>query len=417
MNAFQAILMYIVWFISTYFVVLFILLVVNQQDTLFERSKYNLKKPYPKVSMILPAFNEENTIYDSLKSLQRIDYPKDKLEIIVINDGSSDNTSKIIKKYLTKYPNEKIIYLDNQNNKGKAHRLNQGIKIATGKYVVCMDADTKVKQNILKKTIPDFYDDQVGAVTVSIDLKPKNLLQKITEVEYAIGLSLSIKLLSILDSVHVTPGPFTIFRKKMLNEIGGFDINNITEDTEIAYRIKKAGYLIKCNLNTKVYTDVPDTLKKLFKQRKRWYTGSLQTVKQHKDVLFKKKYGLFGIFVPYSFTLITLGTLLFLITLGTSIYNSVKNILYYRFTNFNFLDRLLNFEIDVLSIFSIFGILILVSFMLSIFIGVIGLSKFRKDISKNLSGFIAFIPFAIFYQIFWLSSIYSFIFNKEVKWR
>ncbi len=413
MELVQKLMIYIVWFTSTYFVILFMMLLIKYRNNLFEK-KPLIKKNFPFVSIIVPAYNEEGNIVKTLKSLEKIDYPK--YEVIVINDGSKDNTSKIIKNYLKK-DHKKFLFIDNKKNKGKAAVLNEGIKKSRGKFIACMDADTIVTPSVLKKALPEFNTNKIGAVTVSIDLKPKNFLQKITEIEYAVGLSLSIGILCKLDSAHVTPGPFTIFRKSMLEEIGGFDEKNITEDLEIAYRIQKKGYKIKCCLTTKVYTEVPRDFKGLYKQRRRWYTGALQTLAKHKDVILNKERGIFGVFVPFNYFLIFLGVLVFVFSSFLSIRNFVKDISFYRLIDYNFLQLLKQIEIDFLSGFSIFGLLIISSFLLTALLAFVGLKIINKDIKKRILGYLGFIPFYILYQIFWISSLYNFVFKREFEWK
>ena len=217
MELMQKLMIYVVWFISTYFVLLFMMLLFKYRNNMFEK-KSMIKKNHSLVSILVPAYNEEKNILNTLESLKKIDYPK--YEVIVLNDGSKDNTSKVIRDYNKK--NKHFLFIDNKNNKGKAAVLNQGIKIAKGEFIVCMDADTIVTPNILKRALPEFNSENIGAVTVSIDLKPKTFLQKITEIEYAVGLSLSIGVLCKLDCAHVTPGPFTIFRKSMFNHMSRF---------------------------------------------------------------------------------------------------------------------------------------------------------------------------------------------------
>ncbi len=412
MNIFQSLLMYLVWFLSTYFVVLFMLLVLKYRKSIFESKQTKLMR-LPMVSIVIPAYNEEKSIKDTITSLKTLDYPKKKLEIIIINDGSKDRTAERINFLKNELD---FTFINNTVNLGKAYCLNLGIKKSKGEFVVCMDADTRVKHDVIKKTLEHFDAEDVAAVTVGIDVNPQNFLQRITQIEYAIGISLSLAILSRLNTAHVTPGPFTIFRKSALEKIGGFDEKNITEDMEIAYRLHKSQYKIKCCLSSKVYTDVPKDLKTLYRQRKRWYTGALQTIVKHKDVLFNTELGIFGFFIPYTFSLILLGVLLFVFSTLLSIYNSLKNLSFYRLTGFNFLSHI-EFNLDPLSIFSVYSLLILFSFSMTILMTFIGLRVLNKKIRKSFSGFFGFAYLFILYQVFWISSIYSFVFKRRIQWK
>ena len=228
-----------VWFLSTYFIVLVLLVVLQKrQEILCEDTVCRM---LPDVSIIVPAFNESGGVLPALESLCMLEYPRDRYEVIVINDGSSDGTSEIVKEFISKRADIDFRFIDRKKNMGKAHSLNEGIGLARGEFIATMDADSQVRPDILSKTVGFFKDEKTGAVTVRVHVRnPRNLLERIVDVEYVVGLSLSLKILSYLSSMHVTPGPFSIYRKSMLDEIGGFDTTNIVEDMEIAFRMHKA---------------------------------------------------------------------------------------------------------------------------------------------------------------------------------
>ena len=142
---------------------------------------------WPKVSIIVPAYNEGKNIALCLDSLLKLDYPKDKLEIIVVDDGSKDNTHKIAKKYQVHFP--KVVKVFHQENKGKAAALNFGIEKANGIFVACMDADSITTPYVLKMLIPAFVDDKTGAVTAGMKVyKPKTLMQRMQTIEYIMAI-------------------------------------------------------------------------------------------------------------------------------------------------------------------------------------------------------------------------------------
>src|SRR3989338_7340450 len=300
-----SILVHIVWFLSTYFIVVLLLTLLKNKSRLYKSPKIYKNDYLPKVSIVISAYNEEKKIADSIESLKAVDYPKELYEVIIVNDGSKDKTKDVVLKHAD---GKNIIFIDNIENKGKAACLNQGIKMAKGDYVACMDADSMVSKDILRKTIPYFKDRKTGAVTVSVEVKnANNFLQRIIQLEYLLGLSLFLRVFSSFNCVNVTPGPFSIYRKSMLERIHGFDENSITEDLEIAYRIHKSGYKIANCMDTHVKTITPHSVKMLYRQRRRWYSGALMTLWQHKDVILKRKMGLFGYFIPFNYSLITLG--------------------------------------------------------------------------------------------------------------
>jgi cellulose synthase/poly-beta-1,6-N-acetylglucosamine synthase-like glycosyltransferase len=415
MDLIYSILTISVWFLSTYFVTLVLLVVFEKKRDITEHKENYTQTP--NVSIIMPAFNEEASVLPALQSLCQIDYPKDLYEVIVVNDGSSDRTSHIISDFISAHNGTRFTFIDRRQNKGKAFSLNEGIAAATSEYVACMDSDSVVKPDILRKTVGLFDDKKVGAVTVRVHVQePKNLLEKIVDIEYVVGLSLSMKILSYLDCMHVTPGPFSIYRRDMIQKIGGFNVENITEDMEIAFRMHKGGYRIACTLQTGVYTKIPSTLKGLYNQRRRWYSGSLITLLQHKDVMLNPRLGAFGVFfLPLNYATITLGLILAVYSVFLFISGLYKEINYLILTNFEMLPFTLP-DIDILKL-SIFHFFMLTAILSVVFLTKASLGVLKRRMRENIEGFIGFMLFFFLYQIFWFSSFYSVFLGKRVKWR
>ena len=411
MNIYYGILVHVVWFLSTYFVIVFLLALLDNRKRLYQSPATESGWIKDKISIIVPAYNEEETIKDCIESLKKIDYPKELYEVMIVNDGSKDGTAEIAKEYAK----GNIILIDNEKNKGKAACLNQGIKNAKGKFIACMDADTIVPEDILKKTIPYFNDEKVGSVTVSVEVRyAKNFLQKIIQLEYVLGLSLFLKVLSFFNCVHVTPGPFSVYRKDLIERIGYFDVASITEDLEIAYRIHKSGYKIANCMTASVKTITPDNLNGLYIQRKRWYSGALITFWKHKDIVIKNKTGLFGYFIPYNFALIISGLGLFFFSLYLTFSNMAKNLSYYSLTNYNFFSNL-TFDVDILniSIFMFFGISGVVGMILLLTYGL----KFSKTAKKGLTSYFGYFMLFFLYQAFWMASLITVLFRRKLKWQ
>ena len=418
MNILYSFFVVIVWFLSTYFSIVLLLIILTEKPRFHKNPVFYSTDRFPKVSILVPVYNEGEKVIETIDSLNAVDYPKDKLEIIILNDGSKDNTSEVVRNALKRSDISKnMVFVDNENNKGKAATLNQGISLATGEFLATMDGDSEVPADILKKTVPFFKKEDVGAVTVTVEVKdPKTLLQKIVEIEYVIGLSLALKALSFFNAIHVTPGPFSVYRKSVLDEIGGFDINNITEDHEIALRIYKAGYKIDNCTSTKVRTISPGTFKTLYTQRKRWYTGSLLTLWQHRDIMLKRKYGFFSFIYPYTYLLVTCGLLLFSLTIYLSVKNLFKSLSFFHLTNFNFFSHISFRMIDLLTIstLTIFGA---IAIFTTVTFATVCLRVAKKDIRTRMPGFVGFVFLFFLYQIFWGSSIISALTRRKVKWR
>ena len=402
---------YFVWFLSTFFLVTLILFMVENRNRLYENKGPLKKEPF--VSVIVPAYNEERKIADTIDSLKKNTYKA--IEFIVVNDGSRDGTSEVTRKAIGDDP--RFRFIDRKHNVGKAASLNEGIANAKGEFIACMDADSVIEEDIFQKALPYFEEEKVGAVTVTVELRnPKNILHKVIDIEYIIGLSLFLKIFSLQDCVFVTPGPFSIFRHTMLKEINGFDPKNITEDHEIAYRIHKAGYKIENCSEAKVFTICPETFREIYIQRRRWYSGALLTLFQHKDVLFNKKLGLFGLFTPFNYLLVSLGLIIFYTSSYLGLSNMIENILYYQYTNFNFFEHLFEWHFDILT----FGGTHFIGFCATFFTFLLmfmGLKLARKKYSDKKMGMVWFPMMFLLYQIFWTGAIIAVLKGRQIKWR
>jgi len=264
----------------------------------FAREKRPLLKQLPAASVLIPCYNRADTIERCVKAVKVMSYSK-KFEVIVIDDASTDNSLKI----LEKIPGIKI--LRQKKNKGKAAALNKALKVAKGEIVACIDADTYVSKNALERMAALFSNERVGAVTALI--KPSrlgNLLQKAQEIEYLIGFGFSQSAMSSINSIIVTPGPMAVYKKSLLLKLGGYDENNLTEDMEIALRIRKNGYNIVACPTAKVFTETPDNWRDWLRQRTRWYRGKIFNTFKYRDLIFNPKHGEVGLFgLPFTFML------------------------------------------------------------------------------------------------------------------
>lgn len=286
---------YVLAFLATYTAVFYMLLYISEGGRM---GKDPVPKSFPPITVIIPAYNEEESIGKTIESVLALDYPKGKLDVIVVNDGSKDNTAKIAKKYPAK--------LIDKKNSGKANSLNVAIKEAKGELVAVMDADSYVSKSALLRMVGYFEEQDVAAVTAAMKVwKPKSFVGRLQRGEYLLN-AFQKKLQSFVDGISVTPGPFSIYRKSVLRELGGFDEDTLTEDQELALRIQASNYRIENSINAEVFTGVPEKLSGLLKQRRRWYLGYLQNIWKHKS-LFSPKYGDFGLFVlPTAFALLVL---------------------------------------------------------------------------------------------------------------
>ena len=256
------------------------------------------QKRWPAVSVIIPCYNSESTIKRCIESAIAMKYHS-KVEIIVINDASTDSSLEIMKKI----PGIKII--GKKKNEGKAAGINSALKVANGELVCCIDSDTYPASDALEKAVPFFTDETVGAVTCLILAnEPKSFFEHIQNLEYLLGFGFYQTMLSQLDAAMITPGPMCVYSKKALLDVGGYDEKNITEDMEIALRLQKHSYKIKASPYAKVYTVVPNTFRQWVRQRLRWYRGKIYNTVKYREMLFNSKNGFLGNFsLPFTFML------------------------------------------------------------------------------------------------------------------
>ncbi len=403
--------MYIVAYFGLFTSIFFIL-------TLFENRK-NISNPLPKrlpsTTITVPAYNEEKTIAKTIKSLLKLDYPKEKLKIIVVDDGSTDKTYKAAKRLEKNNSNLRVF---TKKNQGKAAALNFALKKSNTELFGALDADSFVKKDALKKIVGYFEDKKITAVTPSLKVyKPKTILQKIQYIEYLMGIFLR-KVFAFLGSIHVTPGPFTIYRKSFFNRYGGYDQCNLTEDIEIALRMQSKGYEIENSVDASVYTVSPAKFKPLLNQRLRWYIGFIENVIKYKQLFNPKKFGNLGLFIlPGSF----ISVLLVIITLFYASYKFIFRTLIQNFLNLKSvgfdLTHLLNFEIDI------FYISLSSKIFISVILLLFGVSTIyiAKILSKEkIKIKFLYVPYLIFYWIlfgFWwiAAGIYTAL-GKRVEW-
>ncbi|MDE1848770.1 MAG: glycosyltransferase family 2 protein [Nanoarchaeota archaeon] len=390
---------------------------------------YYKRKDLPKeaedktVSILIPAYNEEDSIERTIESALAIDYPKERLEIIVVDDGSKDGTYNLAKKYESSKKFHVRVFT--KENGGKGSALNLGISKAKNDIIISMDADTSVNKDAVKKMVAHFYSDDVMSVTPSMGVvKPKSLWQRVQHIEYYTGNFLR-KSFAIVNSIHITPGAFSAYRKSFFEKYGGYEVGNITEDLEIALRIQKHDYIIENAAEAVVYTIPPRRFRELLVQRRRWYIGLAKNLYRYRE-LFGFRKGILGTIV------LPLATLSILFTVVLTFYMVIKTISQVQ-SDINLLTSI-NFNIGNLITTgsfltkNFFSTLFYNTFTNPIFIlGLIFIlfitfylrfarknMKFREGVRINTIIFIFL--YAILYTFWWVVSLIYLAVNKKVGW-
>jgi cellulose synthase/poly-beta-1,6-N-acetylglucosamine synthase-like glycosyltransferase len=286
----------------------------------------------PKVAIIVPCWNEEKTVHGTIASILALDYPEDKLEVIAVDDGSTDKTWE----ELLQYKDHPRVRIYHKENGGKHTAINFGIDNTDAEIVGGLDADSFVAPDALRRMIGMFQaNPKAMAITPSLIVdKPKNILQYAQRVEYNMS-TYNKKMLSLLGAIHVTPGPFSLFRRDMVVRIGKFRKAHNTEDQELAYRMQENHLQIEHCVNAFVYTRAPDTVKKLYKQRLRWIYGFIQNTMDYKRLIFNTEYLNFSFFtLPSGVISIIAVVYLSLVFLYDAILFVIKKITEYSIAGF-----------------------------------------------------------------------------------
>lgn len=240
---------------------------------------------FPFVSILMPAHNESTILYPVIEEMTQLNYPN--YEIIIINDGSSDDTADVIKDLARKYPIVRAI--DLKPNCGKANALYLGTIASKGEILVGVDADSYLDKNALRYLVSHFVNKQngerVGAVTGNPRVRNRGtLLGKLQLCEYASIISLIKRTQRVLGKVMTVSGVCVAYRKRALMDCGFWDRDMMTEDIAVTWKLEKKFWDVRYEPRALCWMLVPETIKGLWRQRKRWSEGGLEVIFRHWDI-------------------------------------------------------------------------------------------------------------------------------------
>lgn len=304
-------------------------------------------KNLPSVSIIAPCYNEEMTLVENIRSLMLMNYPR--VEIIIVNDGSKDhslqkaietyNLIKVNKSFEYKIPTAKIrgiyqsrlkayanlIVIDKENG-GKADALNAGINISQSDLFLAIDVDCIIEPDAVFRMVKPFLEEESGkkviasggVIRVANSCKivngkvvqanyPTNLWARFQVLEYFRAFTLGRIAWSKINGLLIISGAFGLFDKNLVIKVGGYDKTTVGEDLELVVRMRKYMHLVEKKKyqvafipDPLCWTEVPTTIKILYRQRNRWTRGSIDTILKHRNMLFNKKFGRIGmVSFPY----------------------------------------------------------------------------------------------------------------------
>ena len=272
MNIFAIIMLILFMFLFFLFIVFILSLFKKQKKIDFN----------PNISIIIPAYNEENKIANCIKSILNSNYKN--YEIILVDDGSTDNT---IKKAKEAYNDLIVIKAE---HKGKVDALNLGVKKAKNEIVFCMDADVVLDKNAIKYLVQPLKENDVAATNALVlTKKHNNLVQAWQNVEYFYNNLIRLSFSKLFKNSIWFFGAVACYKKNALKKIGYFKKESLTEDMFVCLELYRNNYRIITVEKAIIYTDAMKSLKSLFIQRMRWYFGALQALIKNNQLLKNKK--------------------------------------------------------------------------------------------------------------------------------
>ena len=230
----------------------------------------------PRVTIIVPVYNEATVIRSALRSLLALRYPA--FDILVVDDGSTDDTFGRAAEMEGTY-NGVNVRVVRKANGGKASALNTGIALARTPFVLCMDGDSRLERDTLLHALRHFNDSRVAAVAGNVKVVNRNnLWTRLQALEYIEGLNMPRRAQGFLHAVNIIPGPIGVFRRDVLLSVGGYDTDTFAEDADLTLKILTAGWHVVYEDRAIAWTEAPEQLLDLIKQRYRWTRGILQAL-------------------------------------------------------------------------------------------------------------------------------------------
>ena len=243
----------------------------------------------PKVSVLIPAWNEEVGIAAAMLSVMQADYPD--LELIAIDDGSTDGTYEQIKRVAARFRGDRQlgrrdIRFRRVRNGGKARALNTALKLATGEIVVTIDADSLVERQAIGNLVKHFADPKVASVAGNVAIGNRNsCIGLMQQLEYLFGFYFK-RADGMLNAVYIVGGAAAAYRRSILIEAGGFDVTIITEDIELSTRLQALGFKVRYAPDATIFTEGPSDFRSLCLQRLRWKYGRILTFLKFRCLFF-----------------------------------------------------------------------------------------------------------------------------------
>ena len=246
----------------------------------------------PTVSILIPARDEEKVIGQLLQQMTKITYPCDKLQVIAIDDASSDRTRQIAEEFSNRYPFIEVLHRDEKTGgKGKPSALNAALAQSTGEIVLCFDADYYPQNNIVEKLVKEFANPSIGAVQgrpVVLN-ESQNIVTRLVTLERIGGYRIDQEARDNLGLIPQFGGTVGGFRRSVLEKLGGFDESMLTEDTDLTFQIYLEGFKVRYAGDAECYEEAVNNWKAYWRQRHRWAKGHMQVCFKHAPRVLRSK--------------------------------------------------------------------------------------------------------------------------------
>jgi len=243
----------------------------------------------PPVSVVIAAYNEAKVIARTVRTVLESDYPE--VEVIVVDDGSTDDTFGVVS---AEFGGDSRVLALRKENGGKASALNFGLTHAKGEVIVALDADTLFAKETVRRLARHFADPEVGAVSGNVRVgNANNILTKWQALEYITSQNFDRRAYDLLNCITVVPGAVGAWRRQAIRDVGGYTSDTLAEDMDLTWKIRRAGWRILNDSSALAFTEAPESLRNLARQRYRWAFGTLQNLWKHRAAL--ARHGAFGL--------------------------------------------------------------------------------------------------------------------------
>ncbi len=375
----------------------------------------------PRVTIALPCYNKQPFLAKTVQSLAALNYPRELLQIIIVDDCSTDKTFTEAKRLQRAYPQLNMSLIRHSCNQGKAGALNTALAHATGALFACLDADTRVHPDALRHHVSNFTDRHLGAVISQVKVdEPRKFYERLQRVEYIFS-NFIRRLMSNLGTLALTPGVLSMYRTDVLAKVGRFAEGGLTEDLEIALRLRANGYKVQMEPRALTFTSVPQKWGALWRQRVRWYRGFVINHFRYRHLLFKQEQGLYGMF---QMPLNILGIIMLLTTVLLVGYGNLSDLYELLYRSLTIKGYFINHVLDFPSLKELLlgqNVQIMIPLILCLMLGAylvyLAHKRFQEGLLKHIHHVVLYFVVAPYVTtVHWLAALMHEALGTRRKW-